>query len=103
MTKAEEVLWEELRNKEIFKARWKHQHPIDIFVVDFYCHKYKLAIEVDGGIHYEEEVHERDDGREHDIEKLGIKIIRFTNKEVFEEIESVRSRILHEMDSLQNT
>ncbi|MFZ0281389.1 MAG: DUF559 domain-containing protein, partial [Bacteroidales bacterium] len=66
MTQAEKILWEELKKKEIFKARWKRQHPIDIFVVDFYCHKYKLAIEVDGEIHLNEEVRERDDGREHD-------------------------------------
>lgn len=100
MTKAEVILWEELRNKEIFKARWKRQHPVDIFVVDFYCHKYKLAIEVDGEIHLNEEILEHDEGREHDIEKLGIKILRFKNTEVFEDIESVKNRILHEINSL---
>jgi very-short-patch-repair endonuclease len=100
MTKAEKILWEELKNKEIFKERWKPQHPVDIFVVDFYCHKYKLAIEVDGEIHQNEEIHERDDGREHDIEKLGIKILRFTNQEVFEDIELVKTRILEEISSL---
>jgi very-short-patch-repair endonuclease len=99
MTKAEEVLWDELKNKEIFKDRWKRQHPIDIFIVDFYCHKHKLVVEVDGEIHLQEEVKERDDGREHDIEKLGIKILRFTNKEIFENIESVKLRILKEVDS----
>lgn len=46
--------------------------PIDIFVVDFYCHKYKLAIEVDGDIHLRDEVKEHDDGRSHDIEKSGL-------------------------------
>ena len=100
MTEAEKILWQELKKKEIFKARWKRQHPIDIFVVDFYCHKYKLAIEVDGEIHLDEEIREHDDGRAHDIEKLGIKILRFKNKEVFENIESVKNRILHEINSL---
>jgi very-short-patch-repair endonuclease len=99
MTKAEEILWDELKNKKVFKDRWKRQHPIDIFIVDFYCHKYKLVIEVDGEIHLQEEVKERDDGRKHDIEKLGIKILRFTNKEIFEEIESVKSKILQEINS----
>lgn len=47
MTLAEKALWEELKRKETFNVRFKRQHPIDIFVVDFYCHKYKLAIEVD--------------------------------------------------------
>ena len=100
MTIAEKILWEELKKKEIFKVRWKRQHPIDIFVVDFYCHKYKLAIEVDGEIHQNLEIHERDDGREHDIEKLGIKILRFTNQQVFEDIDFVKNRILEVINSL---
>jgi very-short-patch-repair endonuclease len=100
MTKAEKILWEKLKKKEIFKARWKRQHPIDIFVVDFYCHKYKLAIEVDGEIHLNEEIQEHNEGRSYDIEKLGIKILRFTNKEVFDDIEFVKNRILHEINSL---
>ena len=99
-TVAEAKLWEELRKKEIFKARWKRQHPVDIFVLDFYCHKYKLAIEVDGEIHLQEEVREHDDGREHDIEKLGIKMLRFTNKEVLENIEFVKECILYKINSL---
>jgi very-short-patch-repair endonuclease len=99
MTLAEIKLWEELQKKEIFKARWKRQHPVGIFVVDFYCHKYKLAIEVDGDIHLQEEVREHDDGRSHDIEKLGIRILRFKNQEVFEEIESVKACILNEINS----
>jgi very-short-patch-repair endonuclease len=99
-TKAEDILWEELKNRKVFKARWKRQHPVDIFVVDFYCHKYKLVIEVDGEIHLKEEILEHDEGRSHDIEKLGIKIIRFTNKEVTENIESVKERILYEINSL---
>jgi very-short-patch-repair endonuclease len=100
MTEAEKILWEELKKKEIFKARWKRQHPIDIFIVDFYCHKFKLAVEVDGEIHLNKEILEHDDGREYEIEKFGIKILRFTNKEVFEDIESVKKRIFHEITSL---
>ena len=102
MTKAEKVLWGELKKKAIFKARWKRQHPIDIFVVDFYCHKYKLVIEVDGEIHQDEEIREHDEGREHDIKKLGISILRFTNKEVLEDIESVKNRILQEINHLSH-
>ena len=99
MTYAETLLWDVLKNKEIFKVRFKRQHPISIFVVDFYCHKHKLAIEVDGDIHLLQEVIERDDGRTHDIEKLGIKILRFTNQEVIENIDSVKKRILQELGS----
>ena len=94
MTFSEKLLWSELRNKETFKVRFKRQHPIDIFIVDFYCHKHKLAIEVDGEIHLDEEVKEYDDGRSHDIEMLGIKILRFTNAEVIENMETVKQKIL---------
>jgi very-short-patch-repair endonuclease len=100
MTQAETILWEELRDREVFKAKWRSQHPVDILIIDFYCHKYRLAIEVDGEIHLNQEVLEHDDGREHDIEKLGIKILRFTNKEIFENIEFVKKRILNEINSL---
>jgi very-short-patch-repair endonuclease len=100
MTFAEKILWEKLRNREMFKDRFKRQHPVDIFVVDFYCHKYKLAIEVDGGIHRTKEVMEHDNGRTHDIEKLGITILRFTNEEVIEDTEGVTKRILQKIESL---
>jgi very-short-patch-repair endonuclease len=99
MTVAEKILWCELRKKDTFKVRFKRQHPVDIFVVDFYCHKCKLAIEIDGDIHLREEVKEYDDGRSHDIEKLGIRILRFTNNEVLENIEMVKKRILCEISS----
>jgi very-short-patch-repair endonuclease len=99
MTPAENLLWKVLKNKEIFKVRFKRQHPVSIFVVDFYCHKYKLAIEVDGDIHLRQEVMERDDGRTHDIEKLGIKILRFTNQDVIEKTDWVKDSILNEISS----
>lgn len=100
MTATENKLWEQLKRKVIFKARFKRQHPIGIFVVDFYCHKHKLVIEVDGEIHLEPEIQEYDDGRTHDIEKQGIKIIRFYNDEVIENIDGVIKRILDEINFL---
>ncbi len=100
MTLAEKVLWKVLNNKKDFPARWKRQHPVDIFILDFYCHKYKLSIEVDGEIHEDDDIGEHDAGREHDITKLGIKIIRITNKEVFENIEFVKRRIISGINCL---
>ena len=99
MTVTETILWKELRNKDLFKARFKSQHPIGIFVADFYCHKYRLVIEVDGEIHQDEKVSVYDDGRAHDIEKHGIIIIRFKNEEILENIELVISRIQKEIES----
>jgi very-short-patch-repair endonuclease len=73
MTEAEIILWDKLKNRNIFKARFQRQHPVGIFIVDFYCHKYKLAIEIDGEIHLKKEVSEYDDGRSYDIEKIVLK------------------------------
>jgi very-short-patch-repair endonuclease len=101
MTEAEKLLWIELKNRQIFKARFRRQHPIDIFIADFYCHKYKLVIEVDGEIHSGRDRLEYDDGRAHDIEKRGIKILRFTNKEVMTDIQTVKQRILDEINLLK--
>jgi very-short-patch-repair endonuclease len=98
-TEAENILWNELKNRKVFKVKFRRQHPIDIFIADFYCHKYKLVVEVDGGIHSDIEVQERDDGRKHDIEKLGIKILRFTNSEIMTDIQTVKQRILDEIKS----
>jgi very-short-patch-repair endonuclease len=47
MTLPELILWKKLRDKSLFKVKFRRQHPIDIFIVDFYCHKYKLVIEID--------------------------------------------------------
>ena len=91
MTYSESLLWEKLKGKQLLGLRFRRQHPIDIFIVDFYCHEAKLVIELDGGIHMDQI--EYDDGREADIEKFNIKIIRFTNDEVNNNIEDVIQKI----------
>ena len=94
MTEAEKIVWDKLKNRKVFKARFRRQHPVGSFIVDFYCHEYKLAIEIDGEIHLKTEVNEYDDGRSHDIEKFGIKILRFTNHEVFTDLNKIIVKIL---------
>ncbi|RXQ94378.1 DUF559 domain-containing protein [Ancylomarina salipaludis] len=93
MTFAELKLWELIRNKQVQGLRFRAQHPIDIFIADFYCHSLKLIIEVDGGIHQSPEQKEYDIGREAEISHWGIKIIRFTNDEIEKEIDGVFNRI----------
>ena len=90
MTPAEKVLWERL-NKSQLGVRFKAQHPIDIFVADFYCHKYKLVIEVDGEIHLSQV--EYDENRTAELERFDLTIVRFTNDEVFNDIEGVIEKI----------
>ena len=83
MTDAEKALWNRI-NKNQLGTRFKAQHPIDIFIVDFYCHKYKLVIEVDGGYHVNNQ--DYDEGRTAELEKFSIKVIRFLNEEVLNDI-----------------
>jgi len=94
MTYTERIMWDELKNRRLFKVRFRRQHPIDIFIVDFYCHEIKLAIEIDGEVHLKDEVIEYDDGRTHDIEKLGVKILRFTNEQVYYHRSKVIKKII---------
>ena len=75
--------------------KFRRQHPVDIFVLDFYCHELKLAIEVDGEIHLSTEVKAYDEGRTYELEKFGIKILRFTNNQIFENMDEVQGSILN--------
>jgi very-short-patch-repair endonuclease len=89
MTKAEKLLWNKLQNNKILGLRFKSQHPIDTYIADFYCHRLKLVIEVDGGIHSDPENAEYDIGRSFEMNNFDIKVIRFKNKEIEAEIENV--------------
>jgi very-short-patch-repair endonuclease len=89
MTDAETKLWQQLRNHKFEGLKFRRQHPIDRFIVDFYCHEKCLVVEVDGSIHDLTEVKERDEGREEELRNFGLTIIRFTNDEIELDIENV--------------
>lgn len=95
MTVAEKKLWDRL-NKSQLGVRFKAQHPIDIFIADFYCHKFKLVVEIDGGIH--ETQKEYDEGRTAELESWGLTIIRFCNEEVMNDIEKVVEMIKNHLN-----
>jgi leucyl-tRNA synthetase len=80
-TQAEATLWYALRNRQ-FTYKFRRQHPIDRFIIDFYCAEAKLLIEVDGASHLELEQMEYDKLRTEYLEELGYKVIRFTNDDV---------------------
>ncbi len=90
MTAAEKVLWSRLCESQL-GVRFKAQHPIDIFIADFYCHKHKLVVEVDGKIHKTQK--EYDEGRTAELERWGLKVIRFSNEEVMNDVEHVIEEI----------
>jgi len=93
MTKSEKLLWTKLRNRQVLGLRFKSQHPIEKYIADFYCHKIKLVIEVDGGIHKLKDQHEYDINRTTDLNDLDIEVIRFTNEEVLNQIDDVIENI----------
>ena len=91
MTQEEILLWEKLKGKQVLNLRFRRQHPINVYIADFYCHKAKLAIELDGKIHLKSK--ENDKERTKIIEDFGIKVIRFTNEDVKMNIKNVVSEI----------
>jgi len=96
-TPAEQKLWNEVLCEDKTGYRFLRQKPLDHFIVDFYCSKLALAIEVDDPLH--EQNKEYDDARTAKLEVLGLKIIRFTNYDVKENIDLVRKNILDSISS----
>lgn len=88
-TSAEELLWECLRDRRLNNLKFRRQHPAanTAFVVDFFCHECRLAVELDGGIHAQQQ--QEDQSRQQALEDAGITVIRFSNDEVFNALERV--------------
>jgi len=86
-TKAEEILWEILRNRQFLNLKFRRQHQIGDYIVDFYCPELKLIIEIDGGIHNTEEQSKKDSKREAYLKSLGNNILRFSNQRIFEDLD----------------
>jgi very-short-patch-repair endonuclease len=82
MTPGEKILWKKLRRKKINGVRIRRQHPIEYFIADFYCHEARLVIEVDGLIHISKERKDYDLNRNAEMDRLGIKVIRFSDWDV---------------------
>ncbi len=100
MTKAEWKLWGNIRNKQL-DIRFRRQHPIGNYIVDFIALKIGLIIEIDGAQHYESRKEENDKIRTRYLERLGLKVIRFNNYEVLTNIDGVLAKIImiiEEMD-----
>jgi len=93
MTSAEIELWEKLKANQLDGLKFRRQHPISRYIVDFYCHKHKLVIELDGGIHLKKEVAKHDMEREIELKKLGLTVIRFKNEDIFNKMDTVLEKI----------
>ena len=92
-TIAEKKLWEHLKGKQLDGYKFRRQHPIGRYILDFYCHTCKLGIEIDGAYHQDKLQQWVDTDRTQFLEDLGLRVIRFTNEEVLEQIEQVLKKI----------
>jgi very-short-patch-repair endonuclease len=90
-TRAEDIFWRRLRGSRFHGAKFRRQVPFDRYVVDFYCHAAKLAVEIDGAQH--EWFADYDAGRTEVLERMGVRVIRFANEEVYGDIDSVLGQI----------
>jgi very-short-patch-repair endonuclease len=91
-TAAEEALWQAVRGGQLV-AKFRRQHSIDRYIVDFVCLSAKLIIEVDGNIHHQPDQQDYDAGRSALLQELGFKILRFSNEQVLQELDQVLAAI----------
>ena len=92
-TDCERILWRRLQNRKFVGYKFRRQHPIDPYVLDFYCPVAKLAVELDGSGHDCEVGEKHDKIRENFLAGLGITVIRFWNHQVREDLDSVLETI----------
>ena len=96
-TAAENLLWENIRNRNINDCKFRRQHTIGGFIVDFVCLEKKLVIEIDGGYHLDEEQKKYDESRTEYLNEQGFNEIRFSNDEVLHDMHEVLGKIKKEL------
>ncbi len=97
-TDAEKLMWQILRNRAIHDAKFRRQHPISSYILDFYCHEAKLAIELDGSGHLEDKQIKHDEERTKILNEQGIRVLRFWNSDVLNNTETVLNEIWIALD-----
>jgi very-short-patch-repair endonuclease len=90
-TPAERILWEESKEKKLEGFKFRNQHPVYRYILDFFCHEKRLAIEVDGDIHKKRS--DYDEFRDEFLKSMGITTLRFQNKDVIDSILGVLQTI----------
>ena len=99
MTDAEQLIWSKIRRKQTIDLQFYRQKNIGHYIVDFYCPKGKLIIEVDGGQHYEKAGMKKDQKRDRYLQCLGLTVLRFSDIDVLKNIDGVIERINEYLES----
>ena len=93
----ETLLWQQLKGSKLNNKKFRRQHSIGNYIVDFYCPENKLVIELDGGIHSTKEAKEKDQHRDENLINFGLKVLRIENEEVIKDITSVLEKIKQQL------
>ena len=93
-TSAEATLWKSLQRSQLNGRKFRRQHSIENYIVDFYCPTERLIIEMDGAVHFGIVAQNKDKERTKRLEELGFRVVRFENKVVFEELDGVLIEIV---------
>jgi imidazole glycerol-phosphate synthase subunit HisF len=102
-TESEKVLWPYLKALgKTWGFRFKRQHPIGDYIADFYCHKHKLVIELDGFYHQSVGQQADDRRRDHELSLLGIFVLRFTDKEVIADPRVICEKVIEKLSSAKS-
>jgi very-short-patch-repair endonuclease len=101
-TDAERKLWSILRNRHLTGVKFRRQFPVGRYILDFYSPEYKLGIEADGGQHYEVKGKIRDQQRSIELSMLGVRIIRFSDRDILTNLDGVFRIIQQSIEKLKN-
>jgi very-short-patch-repair endonuclease len=93
LTPAEAALWKALQRSQLGGRKFRRQHSVGMYVLDFYCPREKLAVELDGAAHDSEVAQHRDGRRDRYLAELGVRVLRFENREVMRNLEGVLEAI----------
>lgn len=102
MTKSERVLWGLLRDRRLDSLKFRRQHPVGRYVVDFVCLRYALIVELDGAPHMTPQGVLRHGRRDAELQSLGFRVLRFENRLVALQREYVIAGILHAVDEIRS-
>ena len=98
---AERILWRKIRGSQLLNLKFRRQYGVGPFVVDFYCPKLRLVIEVDGDSHYKDGAAEYDGRRQKYIKRHNIHFLRFTNNDIYNNLDGVLETIVDWIENQQ--
>ena len=101
MTPAEIILWSKLKNRQMMGYKFRRQYGVGRYIIDFYCPKLRLAIEVDGNIHDLELIIEKDNSRQKYIQSFRIKIKRYTNNDIINNLNGVLKNLRNTIQEIE--